>query len=514
MPYNRYKRKFRRARRGWGAGRRAIKLMDPADRRRLFGPTYMQRLADPSLSEQTPQQRWMRRAMNYRGEGDYWSDIQGWGRKLIPTGSFAKAGKFMGGVLGGHFGLGEEGAGIGQAAGGQLSKWVGFGDYGQPVANQLMGGASGVQNDRITVNASDDLTGDIYLSHSEYVGAVEATAASVDGDTTPTPFNSKIYNLNPGLAASFPFLSQIAQNYEMYELMGCAWQYRPLYGEGAGTSNLLGKVVMATQYDPTAPAFFSSQQMQNYDYASSCKPSIGMIHGVETANKQQFGNMQYIRTGPTPKNLIFTDIGFTQISTEGIIPPSGTPDSANFPIGELWVTYRVKLSRAKLTQLITSQTETFFGVNTLLEAWDVTTAERGINNSGNFKMENVASQIARIRTVPNFSGTYKIFVTSSVPSSADPQPTSFSFGASSATLLNFLHNGSTVTSFRTERVAGSSGTWMTNTAYVTFNPTAAGSAVTLTWNAGPTSVGVKWRVELTPINDASVVNLTSIEDAT
>lgn len=343
MAFNRYRRKYRRARRGWRAGSRAIKLMDPAQRRALFGPTYMQRLADPELKEQTPQQRWMRRAMNYRGEGDYWSDIQGWGRKNIPEGTFSKFGSWAGGMMPGQWA--EPARMVGALAGNALSKWVGFGDYGPPVTNQLMAGGSGVPA-VATVNASDDLTGDIYMSHSEYVGTVNAKVTAVG---VPTPFQQNQYALNPGLAQTFPFLSQIANNFEMYEFMGLAFQYRPLYGEGAGDSNLLGKVIMCTQYDPTADAFISSQQMQNYDYASSAKPSVAQLHGVETANKQQFGNLQYVRdVGNTTKSLIFTDIGFETIATEGIQPPTGAVAGTSFPVGELWVTYRVKLSRAKL----------------------------------------------------------------------------------------------------------------------------------------------------------------------
>lgn len=346
----RQRRFVRRARRGYGAGRKAIKLMDADTRMSMFGPTYLQRLANPKLPEQTPQQRWMRRGMNYRGEGDYWSDIQGWGRKYIPKGSFANWGGKLGGMLGGNYGLGAEGSTVGSGLGGALSKWVGFGDYGQPQANQIMAG--GTAEGPMTVNASDDLTGDVFISHTEYIGVVNANTGGVTGGqaASVSPFNQQQFSINPGMSETFPFLSQIANNFEMYEIKGLAFQYKPLYGEGAGTTNLLGKVIMATNYDPTADPFISSQQMQNYDYACASKPSVALLHGVETANKQQFGNLQYVRTGPTTKNLIFTDIGTLTLATEGIQVPNPTTTNGNqpFPVGELWVSYRVQLSRAKL----------------------------------------------------------------------------------------------------------------------------------------------------------------------
>lgn len=370
------KRKRRGMPRGMASAMRqqryAISKMDPKSRASQYGYTFRQRLLDPSLDAMTPAQRVQRQLTGYRGDGDYWSDFKkgGWFGKSKGMGqAIRKLGGLAGGMLGGN-------SSIGRNIGADLSKWVGFGDYGPPTTNQLMAGGDGVPN-AMTVNASDDLTGDVYVSHTEYVGLVNAgfPAGPVQQPGTPTPFLQNSIALNPGISEGFPFLSQLAQNFEMYEFMGLAFQYKPLYGEGAGTSNLLGKVIMATNYDPTAPPFQSSQQMQNYDYACSTKPSTALIHGVETANSQQFGNLQYIRTSnDVSKNPIFTDIGIFSVATEGIATPAVTTLNVPyfFPIGELWVTYRIKLSRSKLVtntianasffdnQVITKQSDTVF----------------------------------------------------------------------------------------------------------------------------------------------------------
>jgi len=279
--------------------------MGAADKRAMFGPSWMQRLQaanapatdatwDWARRELTPYQKFMRRALNYRGDGDY---LQG----------------------------------------GVASKWAGFGDYKQapPVTNQIMGGHGG----GVTVNASDDLTGDIYLSHKEYVGNVTATSSGAGA----SPFQQKIYELNPGLQETFPFLAQIATNFELYDFQGLLFEYRPTSGEMA-TNNSLGKVIMATQYDNDAGPFLNSVQMQNYDYSTSCKPSVSQIHGVETANRQSPVNMMYVRNRGSTRDKTFTDTGKFIIATEGIpFAAAGTQI-----LGELWVTYRVKLSRATL----------------------------------------------------------------------------------------------------------------------------------------------------------------------
>lgn len=85
--------------------------------------------------------------------------------------------------------------------------------------------------------------------------------------------------------------------------------------------------------------------MENYDYSSSAKPSLGMLHGVETKHASSATNMLYVRTGNTAKDKVFTDLGTFSIATEGI---PGVAGAATQIIGELWVTYRIKLSRANL----------------------------------------------------------------------------------------------------------------------------------------------------------------------
>lgn len=88
--------------------------------------------------------------------------------------------------------------------------------------------------------------------------------------------------------------------------------------------------------------------MENYDYANAAKPSCGLIHGVETNPSQRLEAMNYIRTGTSAKPLTITDLGVLYVGTEGIqFSAAGTA-----VVGELWVTYRVRFSRAKLYQAL------------------------------------------------------------------------------------------------------------------------------------------------------------------
>lgn len=307
--------------------------------------------------------------MNYRGEGDY-KDYLKW----IPRGIGGAYGAMTGGL---------PGAKTGWDAGAKLSKLVGWGDYGAPVSNQIIDGGMG---GGVTVNASDDLTGDIYLSHKEFIGNVTASSTGA----TPSIFQQTKYPLNAGIQSTFPFLSQLASNFEMFDFQGLIFEYRPTSGENA-TANSLGKVMMATQYDPDAADWLNSVQLMNYDYSSSTKPSVGMVHGVETANKQQAVNMMYTRTNnETTKSRVFTDLGNFYVATEGIpFTAAGTQI-----LGELWVSYRVKLSRAALYQSmlgLNQPLDTFTNNSSVTEIMPVATLKKRVTNAGLF---NITSSTA------------------------------------------------------------------------------------------------------------------------
>lgn len=212
--------------------------------------------------------------------------------------------------------------------------------------NSLIGGKHG----GLQVNPGPrSSTGDISFSHTEFIQNVVVTASGAGN----TSFQLQSFNLNPGIAGTFPFLAQMACNYTMWEARGLIFEYRPLSGEhGSSVSNSLGKVVFCTNYDSTASEFVTAQEMENYVGAVSTKPAFAMRHGVETAPRERLTNLMYIRQGPqstgvTPagqKDRNTTDLGLFQMATEGIYASA----AGQQVIGELWVSYRIVLTRPKL----------------------------------------------------------------------------------------------------------------------------------------------------------------------
>lgn len=233
-------------------------------------------------------------------------------------------------------------------AGAQLSKAIGWGDYAGPSGGDVeMNDLFMPRNQRLISIDNTNNRGDFVFTHTEFIQNVVVDAPGAGY----TPFQVQSFGLNPGLEGTFPFLSQLATNFELYQFIGLAFQYKPSYGEGG--SNQLGKVLMCTNYDADSMPFTNSQAMANYQWCTPMKPSVGGLHGVETAppDKPQ-GPLMYVRRdadtpGQAPagqKPRIETDLGRLNIATEGIPSTAAGP----IPIGELWVSYTIRLSRASL----------------------------------------------------------------------------------------------------------------------------------------------------------------------
>lgn len=286
-------------------------------------------------------QRALRSALGFRGEGAYFNKNPFWAKGI------RNVGQAIGTYFGQPWGVGPAAGAAARHGAGALSKWLGFGEYSPQATTSgntlMLGGVGTVPSQQtIEINNTADETGDIVMAQTEFIGNVYAKGTG----NGPSDFSITSYPINPALTQTFPFLSQIAKNFDLYKFEGLAFQYKPTSGEANLNSNSLGKVIMATNYDPSAPDFFNSIQMENYEYANSSKPSLGMVHGVETANRQNVLNMLYTRAlDNESKPLEFTDLGKFQIATEGVPLENGVTETI---VGELWVTYTVKLSRAQL----------------------------------------------------------------------------------------------------------------------------------------------------------------------
>jgi hypothetical protein len=175
---------------------------------------------------------------------------------------------------------------------------------------------------------------EVIIAHREYVGDITGT----------TSFNLAAYAINPGLSVPFPWLSQVAANFEQYEMLGLVYEFRTLSGTAVGSTNtMLGAVVMATDYDVNNPLFTSKQQMDSYEFSCSDVPYNSFMHPIECAPRDKTIGLQYVRSGPVPagSDQRFYDLGNFQIATQGMQSGAST-------VGELWVSYHVRLCKPRI----------------------------------------------------------------------------------------------------------------------------------------------------------------------
>lgn len=297
-----------------------------------------------TFQEANAENQALRRSMGWYGKGGYWGNLLG-----------KAAGSFLGGPTGAAIGgfLGDKagdmassffgGGGYSRLAGrGAYSRLSGRGAYeeGAPAANDTImePSASSV----VPTFAGKDLTA-ITLSHREYIRDIYAPAAG-------TPFYNIAAPINPGLPTLFPWLSQLASNFEEYMLLQCVFTFKTTVADFAAASGQVGQVVMATQYNATSEPFADKETMMMYEGAMSCKTSQDMLHGVECDPHKlpDTNGCKLVRytSLPSTEDLKQYDLG--QLNLALLNAPATYAGQA---LGELWVTYTVVLRKPKLCSL-------------------------------------------------------------------------------------------------------------------------------------------------------------------
>ncbi|AYP28894.1 MAG: coat protein [Cressdnaviricota sp.] len=244
----------------------------------------------------------------------------------------AGLGTILGTALGGPAG-GALGGIIGKGAGSVLSKIFGHGDYdisnvGHIKQNALINAsqAPAFGSGRVAVN----------LKHREFLGDVISSA-------TAGQFTIKDYAINPGLVATFPWMSDVVgASFQQYRINGMTFEFRSMSSDALNSTNTaLGSVVMCTDYDSKDVPFTSKQQMENTEFGVSCKPSQNMMHAIECQRNMTAVSELYIRAYAVPSgaDIRLYDLGRFSVATVGC---QGT--SVN--LGELWVSYDVDVFKA------------------------------------------------------------------------------------------------------------------------------------------------------------------------
>lgn len=269
---------------------------------------------------------WKRRTRRWGGRGGYFADAlgaaAGWiNKKFIPS----------------SWGLGSPESW--QKAVSGISSLGGLGNYYSRPVTRGYGGVY-IDQDVPQVTNPGGTDGGVLIRHREYIQDVVSPGSA---------FNiSQKLRINPGNSKVFPWLSQIAQNFTQYKLQGCVFHFKSSSG-ALSTSQALGEIIMAINYNSTDAEFTTKQQMLNEIMATSKVPSEDALCPVECDPKQTTMEQMYISSDqlPSGQDPRFYDIGDFYIATQG--QPSGP-----VVLGELWVSYQVELFKPQLPSNITS----------------------------------------------------------------------------------------------------------------------------------------------------------------
>lgn len=237
--------------------------------------------------------------------------------KGTPWGSLL--GSAAGSILGG-----PEGGALGGIAGGLFDKLIGNGDY-ELNKNDI------IYQKPATFTDTED---GILVCNTEYIRDVKSS----------TNFALWSADINPGNEILFPWLSQLAQNFQVYEFTGLVFLYNPLSGNAVASTNAaLGTVIYATQYDVLDGLFTNKRQMESYEFSTSVVPCAEAMHGVECKTDTNVLKNLYISNfGSERFDSRFHNLGRFSVGTVGM-------QSVGATMGELKVAYRVILRKPKLS---------------------------------------------------------------------------------------------------------------------------------------------------------------------
>lgn len=214
----------------------------------------------------------------------------------------------------------------------RAKKWFGNGDY-TINTNSIIDNVAD-PGDLQTMTNGSIWTDFIYR---EYLGDILAPV-------NPSGFNVTAYDINPGLVQLHPWLAPIAQQFEQYEPMGIIFEYKSLLSDFS-SNQVLGSVMMATDYDPVDANYATKQELMNSQYSSQAKPTESLLHGIECDETQRPNKLLYVRSGTLPANddIRDYDLGQFQIATQGL----GV--AAHTPIGSLYVHYHYRFYKQQLS---------------------------------------------------------------------------------------------------------------------------------------------------------------------
>lgn len=178
----------------------------------------------------------------------------------------------------------------------------------------------------------------VRISNKEYIGPVYSS----------TTFGLQTFYINPGSSLTFPWLSNLALNFQEYSFSGLTFYYKSLSANAVTTTALnTGSIVAMVDYNVTNANPANKGDMEMAMWSVSGKPQRDLIVPVETSKSLNVMKNLFIRCPATGvasnSDLHFYDVGKFCIAACDF-------QSGSNAIGELWVSYDIKLYKPTYLQ--------------------------------------------------------------------------------------------------------------------------------------------------------------------
>jgi len=243
---------------------------------------------------------------------------------------------------------------IGRWLMGHVSKVMGFGPY------SYKGGSHNASSVRVNSLANmngavEGLMNATFMGEvCDYIGAKDQVTALRNHALTQGAFVVISLPLNPGYTQYWPRLASQAQNYDIYQVTGWAFQFEPAYGStviNSGTSGPLGVVCFAVERNVGLPAPTTLEAMSRMEGFYQTRLDSQVTWFMECNPETWAQKYWYVRnevTGATTS----VNAGELDCATLYVGIQCGSSVAVNELMGYLYAVSHVCVSRNKLSSKI------------------------------------------------------------------------------------------------------------------------------------------------------------------
>lgn len=144
-------------------------------------------------------------------------------------------------------------------------------------------------------------------------------------------FTVASHSINPGLSSSFPWLANLANNYEFYHFKRLEFHYRPYVG-----TQSYGSLILAADYDAADSPATSKARMMSYMGSVMGPVYKDLVLKCSSSNLSKFGVQKFTRGSDIAANKDIKTYDVLNLMV-------GTDNGTVAKVGSLFVSYEVEL---------------------------------------------------------------------------------------------------------------------------------------------------------------------------